>query len=132
MRAGAAIADALTTLNERLAEAELSRDKEFFVSVLADDLVFRRANGTRVGKAAYLEGLLDERNRYDRLEAEDVEVIPYRVDLALASLRVHAAGERAGEGFEGDFRNTRLFVKKDGEWKCAVWFNTPEPSRARD
>ena len=130
MQAGAANDDerTLVALNEKFAEAELGRDEEFFRSVLADDLVFRRASRARVGKAKYLEDLLDERNRYDRVEAEDVEVIAYRTDLALTSLRVHAAGERAGERFEGDYRNTRLFVKENGEWRCAVWFNTPEPA----
>jgi hypothetical protein len=63
---------ALLRLNERFAEAEKGRDEDFFRSVLADDLVFRRANGTRVGKTQYLQGLVDARNRYDRLEAENV------------------------------------------------------------
>jgi ketosteroid isomerase-like protein len=131
MQAGTATAEqTLTALNERFAVAERGRDEEFFRSVLADALVFRRANGTRVGKEQFVEGLMDESNRFDQLEAEDLEVVIYGTELALASLVVHAAGERAGERFEGDFRNTRLFVKEDGDWKCAVWFNTREPSAA--
>ena len=114
----------LVQLNDRFVVAERGRDVEFFRHVLADGLVFRRADGTRVDKETYLQALADPGNRYEVLANEDVEAILFDEATALVSVRVHAKGVRAGGKFEGTFRNTRLFVRQHGEWRCAVWFNT--------
>ena len=44
----------LASLNEMFGDAEVQRDEDFFHRVLADKLVFRRANGVRVGKEQFL------------------------------------------------------------------------------
>ena len=122
----------LSSLNEGFVEAERHRDERFFRRALAKDLVFRRAAGTRVDREEYLRGLRDENNTYDHLTAEELETIMFDKRTALVSLRVQARGERDGASFEGVFRNTRLFVKRRGKWKCAVWFNTREDGLPRD
>jgi hypothetical protein len=116
----------LKELNERFAEAEKNRDERFFRRVLAKDLKFRRANGSQINKDDYLAALKDPKNTYDVLESSDVETIVFDGRTALVSLRVAAHGTRSGKPFEGSFRNTRLFVKQRGNWRCAVWFNSRE------
>ena len=77
---------ALVRLNERFAVAELDSDESFFRSVLADeDLVFRKANGVRVGKAQFLEG---SESRPGIVFHEGMEVTIYGQDLAMVSLRL--------------------------------------------
>jgi hypothetical protein len=116
----------LKELNEQFAEAEKNRDERFFRRVLANGLRFRRADGSEAGKGDYIEALKDPRNTYDSLESRDIEVIVFDGRTALVSLRVAARGTRSGAPFEGSFRNTRLFVRQRGSWKCAVWFNSRE------
>jgi Domain of unknown function (DUF4440) len=122
----------LSSLNDDFADAERSRDESFFRRALAKDLVFRRADGTCVDRDEYLRGLRDENNTYDHLMTEELETIMFDQRTALVSVRVLAKGERDGRSFEGVFRNTRLFVKRRGEWKCAVWFNTREDGTPAD
>jgi Domain of unknown function (DUF4440) len=116
----------LIQLNMEFADREKQRDKRFFERILANGMTFRRADGSRVEKDAYLDALEDPANTYDMLESDDIEAIVFDSRTALVSLRVDARGKRNDKPFEGGFRNTRLFVKQRGHWKCAVWFNSRE------
>jgi Domain of unknown function (DUF4440) len=116
----------LKRLNEQFAEAEKTRNKRFFEGVLAEELRFRRANGSLANKDEFLSALMDGENTYDSLQSSDVETIVFDDRVALVSLRVEARGKRSGETFEGTFRNTRLFVKQRRTWRCAIWFNSRE------
>jgi ketosteroid isomerase-like protein len=120
-----AVAD-LTAVNRAFASAEFAADHEFFRSYLADGLRFRRASGKVVDKIAFLKDLGAPGNTNERLTARDVEVLPYGADLAVCSLVIDFKGVRGGQPVEGAFRNTRLFVRSEGVWKCALWFNSRE------
>lgn len=119
--------NALRQINEQFGDAEKQRDERFFRKVLSKRLIFRRADGSRATKKEYIDALLDPANTYETLESTDIETIIFDKRTALVSLRVDARGTRSGKPFEGGFRNTRLFVKEHGSWRCAAWFNTPEP-----
>jgi Domain of unknown function (DUF4440) len=84
------------------------------------------ARGPQVTKKQYLEGLQDPDNTYELLESKEIETIVFDKCTALVSLQVEARGTRSGNPFEGSYRNTRLFVKERGSWRCAVWFNSRE------
>lgn len=58
------------------------------------------------------------------MEAREIEVLRYGADLAVCSLLVDFKGTREGKPSEGMVRNTRVFVRSEGLWKCALWFNT--------
>lgn len=117
----------LIDLNIKIGEAETQRDEGFLSGILADDLRFRRANGTIVDKATYLAGVQDINNTYEYLHAEDVQTIVYE-NTAVVSLRVRSKGMRGVTPFEGTFRNIRLFLNqpdkdKNPVWQCYMWFN---------
>lgn len=117
----------LTELNQAFATAEFSADVGFFRCHLANGLRFRRASGKVVDKVAFLKDLAAPENKNERLTAHDVEVLPYGVDLAVCSMVIDFKGTRGGQPAEGVFRNTRVFVRSEGLWKCALWFNSKEP-----
>jgi hypothetical protein len=118
----------LIEINTKIGEAELARDDQFLRDVLDEKFQFRRANGELVNKEHYLETIISPLNTYDYLESEKLEVTVYE-NSAVVSLLVRAKGTRHKgrsdeKAFEGVYRNLRLFVKRDGDWQCAMWCNT--------
>jgi hypothetical protein len=114
----------LIEINHRIAQAELNADVEYMDGVLADDLQFRRANGSIVGKRKYLDDL--PTTKYAQVVAEDVKI--HAADAScVATVQVHARGTRPdGTEFSGVFSNVRLFVPGGPEgWQVRVWINTP-------
>jgi hypothetical protein len=116
---------ALCELARRMGEAEKGRDAEFFKSLLAERLTFRRANETVVDKRTFLEDLLDSENTYEMLESEDVSATVHE-GVAVVALLVRAKGMKMGKSFAGVFRNIRIFVHetdKQPAWQLHAWFN---------
>jgi hypothetical protein len=113
----------LEQLNIRIGEAEFSRDADFLNDILADELVFRRANGTIVTKEFFLTELKKLENTFTFLHSEDIKVAIIG-ENSLVSLIVHTKGRRGEAEFEGRFRNLRIFIRREDKWQCIVWFNT--------
>lgn len=113
----------LIEINLKIGEAEKARDEAFLKRVLADDLIFRRASGQVVNKTEYLTDLQNSANTYDYLISEDVKPMLYE-GIAVVSLRVKAGIKRGTSTFEGNFRNIRLFLRRNERWQCVIWFNT--------
>jgi len=115
----------LISLNERIGEAERTGDAEFLKSVLSDNLRFRRANGTIVDKAIYLDDLTKPGNITDELRSTDIVPTVYE-DLAVVVLLVAVKGMRCGNKLDGVFRNIRIFLDepdKRPRWQLHSWFN---------
>jgi hypothetical protein len=110
-------------LNVLIGEAELNRDENFLREVLADELVFRRGNASVVTKDEYLADLIKPENIYEYLVAENIKA-QVKDDTALVSLNVRAKGKPGEKEFEGNFRNLRVFVRKEKNWQCVIWHNT--------
>jgi hypothetical protein len=110
-----------------MGQAELRRDETTLRRILSKDLRFRRANGEIVDKEEFLMDLQDPRNTYDCLESDVVDVTVYE-NSAIVVLVVLARGTRRGQGFEGTYRNIRLFTRDPQEsasaWSCALWLST--------
>jgi hypothetical protein len=121
----------LTRLNKAFATAELTADVGFFKTHLAEGLQFRRASGKVVDKSRYLADLGAPDSTNERLEAHEIEVLSYGADLAVCSLLVDFKGTRGGKPSEGMVRNTRVFIRGEGLWKCALWFNTNDVRPAK-
>jgi hypothetical protein len=117
--------DELTELAPRMGEAEKVRDVPFFEAVLADQMTFRRANGTCVGKGEFL----GPANSHNRLKSTDITVNTHG-NVAIDSLMICAAGLRESNPFSGIFRNIRIFVQDPSAqplWKFHAWFNVRTP-----
>ncbi|CAN5806383.1 hypothetical protein BH20ACI4_BH20ACI4_12110 [soil metagenome] len=113
----------LIGLNVLIGEAELKRDENFLREVMADEIVFRRANASVVTKDEYLADLIKPENIYEYLVAENIKA-QVKDETALVSLNVRAKGRRGDKEFEGNFRNLRVFVRSEKNWQCVIWHNT--------
>jgi hypothetical protein len=121
----------LAQLNMAIGQAEQHRDRATLEGILADDLIFRRANGSFVDRDTYIKELLKPENTYDYLYSDIVDIkLSPSANAAVVTLHVRAKGQRGENSFEGTYRNIRFFQKKGDGWQCHVWFNEPLEARA--
>jgi len=115
----------LITLNQRIGEAERTKDEQFLKSVLSENLRFRRANGTIVDKAIYIVDLMKPENTTDDLHSDDI-VPRIHGNVAVVELSVKVKGMRGGKKLDCAFRNIRIFLRepaKQPQWQLHSWFN---------
>jgi ketosteroid isomerase-like protein len=91
----------------------------------ADDVVYTRATGLVRTKADIMAGFSGDQPPADemRWSAEDVLVRPYG-DAAALTFRLVG---RAADGSTKQYRNSAMFLKRDGEWRAVTWQATPIP-----
>ena len=117
------IEDELRKLNRESFQAEDDANREPLERILADDFRIVRSNYVIEDKPTMLKRVAADTSRRKR-EVDDENVKVYG-GSALVTSRV-TLKEASGEIF-GHFWNTKVFVKRAGEWKCPVWQVTPIP-----
>lgn len=116
--------NSLINLNEEFGDMEQRRDdvaRKFFEDHLSDQLIFRRANGTVIGKVGpegFLENL-KKPNPFTSRRSEEISVEPLD-DRALVNLIVVAT---RNDNSLALFRNIRLFSRSGGRWLLEFWYN---------
>ena len=96
----------------------------------ADDLIYTRSAGVRMGKAEILENArsgptatAEEPTTY---KAEDIRIQQYGDAAVLAFRLVGVTG--SGEKAETvHYLNTGTLIKRDGEWRVVAWQSTRVP-----
>lgn len=111
--------DELRELNTRIGLAESQGDREFLASVLAPALVFRRANGTVVDRATFLDGVAPGAERETEIGSVTLHGEHRAVVTCVVTMVVGEQRRR--------FHNLRVFVRSDaGAWQLLAWANEPE------
>lgn len=85
----------------------------------ADDLVYTSSSGVVRTKAEIMAGFTGDPPPADQTSwsAEDVLVRPYDDSAALTFRLVG----RAADGSTMRYRNSAMFLKRDGEWRAVTW-----------
>jgi hypothetical protein len=127
MESAASIAEREILINttRSVAEWEQQRDaaaKHQLDELIAQDFIFRRADGSVVGKAEFIAGL-DGPSPFSSRRSEDIAVT-VTGSRALAVLTVVTA---RADGTLGRFRNVRAFARTASGWSLDVWFNDELP-----
>ena len=93
----------------------------------ADDLVYTRSTGVVRTKAEIMAGFTGDPPPADETSwsAEDVLVRPYG-DAAALTFRLVG---RAADGSSMQFRNSAMFLKRNGEWRAVTWQATRVPDQ---
>lgn len=102
----------------------------------ADDLIYTRGSGQRVGKAEIMKSVRsapparpeEPKTVYT---AEDVRIQQYG-GTAVVAFRLVGTTDNAGKVTVAKFYNTGTFVKRKGEWRVVAWQATriPDPADA--
>ena len=131
--AWSAVADERAELERKLhAFLGTTNERATHESFWTEDLIYTSSSGERFGKAEILAGFdeapEDESMAGPTYGAEEVH-LRMLGDLAVVTFRLTADenGERVGEYF-----NTGVFRKEDGEWKAFTWQATRIPDSAEE
>jgi len=118
---------ALVAINITIGQAEKWAAQSWAITfleyILADDFRFRRATGEEVMKKDYLEALTSGARTYEYLDSDDVKM-DLLGERATVTLRVTTKGYNNNRLIEGQFRNSRIFEKRQGRWQLVAWQNT--------
>ena len=100
----------------------------------ADDLIYTRAAGKRIGKQELMQGVRSAApakpgDAVTVYSAEDVQIHQYG-NAAVVAFRLISASEKDGKIQISKFLNTGTFVKQKGKWRAVAWQATaiPNPS----
>ena len=98
----------------------------------ADDLIYTRSAGVRIGKADILADLRAappaEPSPPTAYTAEDIRIQQYG-DMAVVAFRL-VGTTGSGAGAEVDhYLNTGTFLKRHGEWRAVAWQATRVPAK---
>lgn len=96
----------------------------------ADDLIYTRSAGVRIGKADILASARAPEpatpSPPTTYAAEDIRIQQYGGTAVVAFRLVGKAGE-GKEATTQQFLNTGTFVKRNGEWRAVAWQSTRVP-----
>jgi hypothetical protein len=111
----------LQELNRKITETENQKGVQFNANLLSAKLLFRRASGTVIGKAEFLQDLQKPNSFTERI-AENIQVtlLPEVADRALVMLIVRT--QRADSTTQL-FLNIRFFTRAATGWELDAWHN---------
>jgi hypothetical protein len=113
----------IKTLSDQISAAMLKGDASFLEKVYADDYTGIRGDGSVLTKAQEVELFKSGAFKYEALKVQDWKVRVYGNTAVTTSLSF-SKNVRNGKPFSGDTRNTRVWVKQMGKWKCVAYQTT--------
>lgn len=107
-------------LERQSKDAAVHRDPEFSQRTLADDYVAITPLGQVITKGDTVAARKSGQLRYDSIEINDVVVRVYG-NTAIVTARANVKGTDLGEEFNGAYRFTRVWVRRNGRWLAASY-----------
>ena len=128
--ATAPAAEELTQLLKEFLDGASRNDVATHERFWADDLIYTRSSGVRMGKAEILEnarsGPTATATEPTGYSAEDVRIQQYG-ETAVVAFRLVGRTGSGPQAVVEHFLNTGTFVKRDGEWRVVAWQSTRVP-----
>jgi ketosteroid isomerase-like protein len=114
----------VATLSERHRVAAVKGDTKALDAVLADDWVVVGPTGEVETKRQQVQKMKDESLVFEAIDAKEVKVRMHG-DTAIVMGLYHIKATLNGRKVDGVFRNTGVFAKQVGAWRCV--FNQVTP-----
>lgn len=111
-------------LESGIGQAVVSRDMAFVERVWAEEFVYTGVRGEIKGKADILAELQAGDLHFDVLQFDDVRVRVFG-EAAVATGRAMTKGRSNQGEIRGEFRYTRVYVKRRGAWQLVAFQGTP-------
>ncbi len=113
----------LVALNQQLAVMEQTRGhtaQQFFLRLLSDKLLLRRANGKVVGKTDFLQGLAAP-SPFTQYNLEQLGV-GQRAEVEKRVMVTLLMRTEDCYGAARNFRHIRFFTRSTAGWKLEFWY----------
>jgi hypothetical protein len=114
----------LRQLEDKIADAVVLRDIAFVDRVWAEEFVYTGVRGEVKTKTDILAELMASDLQFEVLKFDDVCVRVYG-DAAVATGRATTKGRSKQGEISGEFRYTRVYVKRLGAWQLVAFQGTP-------
>jgi uncharacterized protein (TIGR02246 family) len=112
------------TVLKQVVDAAMKSDISALEKALADDFRRIQSDGSELTKAQILDGFKNGNIKFDAFDESDIDIRFYgdvAVLLSTANIKMHSLD---GKVFSGQFRNSRVFVKRDGNWRVALFHSS--------
>ena len=119
-RAPEVLRQQILDLERQAREATLKRDPEFSERTLSDDYVAITPLGQVINKTDTVSARRSGQLRYDSIDISDMVVRLYG-NTAVVTARAEVRGRDLGEEFNGPYRYTRVWVKRNGRWQTVSY-----------
>jgi ketosteroid isomerase-like protein len=101
------------------AGAVMARDLAALDRIFGNDLIYAHSTGVIETKAQYIDRLRGGAQRYDKVEHENIRVVPYG-DAAVSHSTVRMMGTSNGKPFNDHVMMMHLWVRQGGAWKLVA------------
>jgi len=134
---GAPDAAPLTQLLKEFLAGAAHNDVAMHDRFWADELIYTRSAGQRLGKADILRGMKEEAAAPKKSDegtttygAEDIRILQYGT-TAVVAFRLVATTTKGDKTEVSHYFNTGTFVKRNDKWQAVAWQATkiPEPGK---
>lgn len=133
LAAGGLLSDAEREVLEReqaIGRAVVGHDAKFMDEVWGDDFIYTGVRGEVKDKSQVLAEFKAGALRFSKMEFDDIRVRAYG-DTAIATGRALTEGTSPQGKIDGQFRYTRVYVRRDGRWTLVAFQATPLESAGK-
>jgi ketosteroid isomerase-like protein len=125
---GDSVEQAVMQMEEDLRAAITKSDTKTYRSLLGDDYVFTNQDALVRTKAQMVSAYDSGSLKYESIKFDEIKVHAYG-DTAVVTGRSTQKGKDNGKDLAGQFRYTRVYVKRQGRWQIVATQSTgiPEP-----
>jgi len=122
-KAGGGGEDQIKAYLEQSRQAALKGDSSVAEKNLSDDYTRTAADGKELTKTDVVNGLKNGEVKFESIEPSDIKVRMYG-NAAVATYTVQVKGTNKGQDASGNYRLTRVFVKRNGKWQEVAFAQT--------
>jgi ketosteroid isomerase-like protein len=127
---GDSVEQALMQMEEdlRVAISKSDVDTKAYARLLGDDYVYTNQDAVVRTKAQMVSAYDSGSLKYESLKFDEIKIYPYG-DTAIVTGRSTSKGQDNGKAFSGQFRYTRVYVKRQGRWQLVATQATRIPEQ---
>jgi len=116
---GNSVEQAVMQMEEALRAAITKSDTKAYERLVADDYVFTNQDAVVRTKAQVMSAYDSGSLKYESVKFDEIKVHPYG-DTAVLTGRSTLKGQDNGKDIGGQFRYTRVYVKRQGRWQLVA------------